>query len=487
MAEGVGAEGTIGTRAVGNAAMLLAVRIVSRLIALVTVFAAANALGASGNGRFQTAVTYTALISIIIDLGFNTLYVREGARAPDQIPYFLRNIISTRAIFAVPALLVLAVVMRLSGLQSLLFAAFAVMLLSAYSNILRSTFYATGRLSYEAVAILAESLVLLAGTLYGVRAHRGPEFFLWAYAAAYGFSVVYFVAVIASRRMATFGWEFDPGFLLSWFRRSLPFALTFVITTLYFKIDVPILLHFRSFTEVGWYTFAYKPIESLLFIPVTILNVAFPVLSVYHRESPERLADATSRFYRVLLLLGWPISIGTVMLASGVNAIFDRSGGYGPAAAALQVLGAGVFLMFVTNAFIAALNSMDRQALFLWAAMTSLVVNVLLNLLLVPRFGYLGAAWATNLTELALLVVGWILVRRVLAPIPIFSLSWRILLAGIAMAVPLSIFQSARGPLVGVAILVGMLVYGAALLLLRAFEPAEIDLVRRALRRRPGA
>src|ERR1700736_4809019 len=113
-------EVSIGTRAVGNAAMLIAARVVSRAIARVTVFATANSLGRLGNGPFQATVTYAALISILIDLGFNTLYTREGASHPDHIPHYLRSVLSSRAIFALPALAVLARPMRLSGLQSLL-------------------------------------------------------------------------------------------------------------------------------------------------------------------------------------------------------------------------------------------------------------------------------------------------------------------------------------------------------------------------------
>jgi len=477
-------EQSIGTRAVGNAAMLLVARVVSRGIALVTVFAAANALGPGGNGRFQAAVTYAALTSILIDLGFNTLYTREGARQPDQIPHYLRSVLSSRALFALPALAVLAVAMRVSGLESLLLPAFAVMVMSAYANVLRSTFYAIGKLTYEAYAILAESVVLLAGTLYGVQTHRGVDFFLWCYVFSYGFSCAYFVAVITAKKMVRWGWELDLRFVASWFRKSLPFALAFVITTLYFKIDVPLLLHFRGFTELGWYGFATRPIEALLFVPVTILNVAFPVLAVYHTESRERLLHATGRFYKTLFGLGWPITVGTVLLAPGINGLFDRSGKFGEAALALQILGLGIFLMFVTNAFIAALNAMDRQVLFTWAAVVSLAVNVGLNLVLIPAYGYLGAAWATNLTELALLVTGWLMVRRVLGPVPVFRLGWRIFLAGLAMGAVLYFFHSAHGWLVLLAILVGMVVYGAGLLLFRALEPEELALARRALLRR---
>lgn len=477
---------SIGTRAVGNAAMLLVARVASRAIALVTVFATANELLPARNGEFQTTVTYIALISILIDLGFNTLYTREGARDPEQIPHYLRSVLSTRAVFAVPALAVLAVTMWVSGFQSLLVPAFVVMLLSAYSNVLRSTFYALGTLTFEAYAILAESLVLLGGTLFGVLTHRGVDFFLWTYAASYAFSCCYFVVVLTARRMVAWRWEFNLSFLRAWLPKSLPFALAFIITTLYFKIDQPILLHFRGLTEVGWYTFAYKPIEALLFVPITLLNVAFPVLAVYHSESRARLLAATTRFYRVLLGLGWPLTVGTVMLAPGINGLFDRSAQhqFGPAASALQILGAGIFLMFTTNAFITALNAMNRQVLFSWAAAVSLVVNVALNLFLIPAYGFRGAAWATNLTELALLLTGWLMVRRVLGSVPIARVSWRILLAGLLMGAALYFFRTAHGWPVLLAILVGMVVYGGGLLLFRAIEPEEMALARRAILRR---
>ena len=59
-----------------------------------------------------------------------------------------------------------------------------------------------------------------------------------------------------------------------------------------------------------------------------------------------------------------------------------------------DVVHLGIVLMFVSNAFIGALNAIDRQLTFTWAALVSMVVNIALNLALIPRFGYLGASWA---------------------------------------------------------------------------------------------
>ena len=472
---------SLGSRALRNTAILLTGRVTSRLLALVTVIATARHLNDAGFGRFQTVVTYVALVSVLIDLGFNTLYTREAAREPEQLGRFLRNVLSTRVLFSVLGLVVLAGALAIPHLEDLLLPAFAVMLLSAYANVLRSTFYATGRLGYEAVAVVLESILLLGLVLLGISLHLGIAYFLWAYAIQYLFSCAYFATVIHLTRMARFGWEFDVPLFREWFWKALPFALTFVLTTIYFKIDVPILQVFRPFTEVGWYSLAYKPIEAILFLPSTIFNVVFPVLSIYFHREPARLPRAINQFYRALLGLGWPITIGVVLLTTGIADLFRL---YPQSVPALQVLGGGIFLMFVTNAFIGALNAMDRQVLFTWAAFISLVVNVGLNLILIPPFGYLGSAWATNLTEIALLGVCWVFVARHSHRVPLHSLSWRILLAGVVMGLALIPLRSLHGPLVLVAILVGMAVYGAALLVLRAVSRDEMAMLRQALVRR---
>ena len=71
---------SLGSRAVLNTALVLAARIVSRLIALVTVVVLANYLGGDGYGRYTTLVAYSALVSVVADLGLSTLYTREAAR-----------------------------------------------------------------------------------------------------------------------------------------------------------------------------------------------------------------------------------------------------------------------------------------------------------------------------------------------------------------------------------------------------------------------
>jgi O-antigen/teichoic acid export membrane protein len=473
----------LGSRALRNTVLILGARVASRLIALVTVFATASTLRDARFGVFNTVVTVTALVApVFLDLGFNILYQREGARRPSEIERYLQNLMSARLILALIALPVLAAALYVLGLTDLLIPGYVLMVLTSYSNLLRYTLYALQRLGFEALAIVLESLLLLGLTLFGVFSHQGVAYFLWAYVAMYAFDCIFFSVLLRALKIARFRWRFEPDLLKQWFWMGLPFAVTFVLTTLYWKLDVPLLKLFRSSAEVGWYSLAYKPFEALLFVPITMLGVVLPVLAVYQRTSPDRLRAAVAMFFKALLMLGWPASVGLVVLAYPLAGLW--SGFYPQSVPALQILALAFVFAFVNNAFIGALTVLDRQATYAKAAGVSLVVNLVLNLILIPPFGYIAASWTTVATEVVLVAAGWWLTVRHLGNLHLPASSWRPILAGIVMGAALYPFRNVEGEATLLVVLLGMAAYAAAVVLLRAMTREEIQFLRSALLRR---
>ena len=470
----------LGSRALRNTVIVLTAKVAARLIALVTVLYMVRWLGPPRYGSFSVLVNLTAIASVMLDLGFNVLFVREGARDHKAIQRYLRNVMSLRLLMSAAAFVILAALVIPIGLGDLLLPGFVLMVLTSYASLLRNGLYAVQQLGYEAIAVVLESAILLGLVVYGVQTRQGVAYFIWAYAIQYAFSCVYFAAILAWKRIATIGWSFEPTLLREWFWKGLPFALTFVLTIIYFRIDQPLIDVFRGLEEAGLYGAAYKPIESLLFVPITFLSIVFPVLSVYHRDRPSELLDAVNRFYKGLLLMGWPVSIGIFVLAKPLTPLL-LGHQYLGSEPALRVLALALGIAFVNNAFIGALNASDRQSSFSWAAGWSVVVNVVLNLALIPLFGYQGASWATVVTELTLGAVAWTLTARHVGRVAVLSLSWRIILAGLIMGAAIYPLSSVSGFEVAIPIAAGAVVYGVAVLLLRALTGDEIAWARRAL------
>ena len=468
----------LGSRALRNTILVLAAKVVARLVALVTVLRMLNHLGPSQYGEFGTLVSYTAIVGVVLDLGFNVLFVREGARHPQEIQRFLRSVMSLRLLMSLVTFVLLAGALALAGLDSLLVPGFVLLVLASYANLLRNGLYAVQRLGYEALAVVLESLVLLALVLHGIQIGGDAAYFVWAYAAQNAFSCVYFGVVLAAKRIAVVGWRWEPELMRIWFWKGLPFALTFVLSTLYFRIDQPMVYSLRSSVEAGWYGAAYKPLEALLFVPQTFLAVVFPVLSVYHRERPAELLAAVNRFFKALLLMGWPVSVGAFLLAHSLDHALSL---FAASEASFRILSLAMVLVFVNNAYIGALSASDHQSSFTWAAGWSLVANVALNVALIPSQGAIGASWATVATEVVLGAIGWVLVRRHVGRVTIFKQSWRVVLAGLVMGAAVYPLSNFGGWYVVIPILLGAVVYGVAILLLRAVTRDEITWARRAL------
>lgn len=470
-----------GRRALSNTILILIVRVISRVVALVTVVLVSHALGDTAFGQMQTAVTYSALASIVADFGFATLYVREGARTPESISRLLGFAMSMRVFLSAAAAPLLLAGLWFAGVQSLWLPAFALIVVGGYLMLLRSTLYALQRLRYEILEIVPESLLLLGLVILGAHAHADAGYFLWAYVLSYFVACAYFLVVLLRTRMVRLSWNLDRSMVKPWLTIGVPLAITYLFTTVYFKVDVPILQHFRSYAEVGWYTLAYKPFEALLFIPVTLRSVIFPVMSLYKRAAPERVLPTAERFFKALAMIGWPISVGVFILTPQFNDLLQL---FPQSEASLHILAIGVFFAFVDNTFAATFNAVDRQKTFAYIALSGLGINVVLNAFLIPLFGYIGASWSTVVTEIALVAIGWFVLRAQVGTLHVVRSTWRIYPAGLVMGA----FVFVVHPQGRVALLLvtgaAALIYAACIALFRALDADELSALRAMVRNR---
>lgn len=480
---GASAPSTLGSRAVRNALFILAARVISRVVSLVTVLVLANSLGDVNYGRYTTLIAFSALVSVVADLGFNPLYTREAARSPQELGHYLGTLMVLKVFLAGAALVILAVALYAgAGLGSLIVPGAALLVATAYANLLRNTFYAVGRAEFDAIAIIGEIAIQAGLILYGARTHAPVAFFIWTYTVSFLFTIVYSLVVINVFRLGRVRLGFDAGLIKRWLPLALPFALTFFLTNLYFRADVPILQHYRSFAEVGWYQLAYKPFEALQFIPLAIQAVVYPLLGVYFVSDPSRLRMAYRRFFKVLVLLGVPLTVGTFVLVHPIGRLFRL---FPQSEPSLRILAFGIVFLFANSAFYAMLNATNRQGFNAWATGLAAALNIALNLVLIPFYGYLAASAVTVVTEAALCTLGWWFVQRHRPELrlPVLELSWRVLLAGAIMG---AVLYAAARYSIYLTVPLGGIVYVVAIYLLRAIDVEEWQLARRGLVARLG-
>ena len=127
------------------------------------------------------------------------------------------------------AFVVFSVLLVIVGVGELAVPGGVLLVLTTYSALLRNTFYALGRLEFEAIAILGEIGIQAAGIIAGARLGADTPFFVWVYATSAAATALYSGIVIRAFGLAGIRLAFDLSFLWGWLRTALPFACLLVL------------------------------------------------------------------------------------------------------------------------------------------------------------------------------------------------------------------------------------------------------------------
>ena len=184
-----------------------------------------------------------------------------------------------------------------------------------------------------------------------------------------------------------------------WLMMSAPLGLVLFINLLYFRIDVWILTMYRTTSELGAYALSYKFFEFAISLPTLSMQAAFPQLI--------QTTGLTQKKIRTQLMISFFIISLFVMVCLFVGAplLTLIKSEYAQAIVPLQILSLSVPIFFITSPLMWDYIALGKQQKLLPIYALGLVSNVVLNLLLIPRFGALAAAATTGLSELIVLLI----------------------------------------------------------------------------------
>lgn len=228
--------------------------------------------------------------------------------------------------------------------------------------------------------------------------------------------------------------EVRPDLWRRWLIEVAPLAAGWALASVYFRIDMVLLSKLDSVEAVGFFAVAYKFGDLIGYVPYAVMA---PVLTVMVATwGRDRLAFGRA-FRHAILTLGVAavaVAVGFTIFAEDLLR-FVYGARFGVAADAARMLLAGVALNFFTVFCFMTLHAVGRNRAYPIAALVGVVINVALNVLLIPRYSYDGSALATIVTEVAVLVILVYALVRVpgVRPLPIAALA-RIAVAGAVMA-----------------------------------------------------
>ena len=383
-----------------NASSLLVGSAVSQMLRALYASLLSRYAGAEGFGQVSTATAVVVLLMPVVNFGLGTLIVRDVAADRTYAAKYVTNVAFIRLLLALVFVVVLAAIVSQSPYSYETRVIIAIYALShvfdVFSGVGYSIFHAFQKMQYSAVLDLAHSFLYVAVSVLGI--HLGWTLVTIVSVAAFASFMRLVATVIAmQRRFVRPVLKVNLSLCRSLLVSSLPFFLLLSVSTAFEKLSL-IILSWMDITEaVGIYSAATMPIAVLLMLPAMFYHSIFPVFCRYYRTSAAALGRSFRVSYKVMLLIGFPMGAGMMLVSRYVIPLV-----YGPgfenAVPVANILAIQLFVMvgFVNGAFLSATG---RQTLFAVLQVASVALNAILCFCLIPHYRYLGAAMALAITE----------------------------------------------------------------------------------------
>lgn len=465
----------IGAVAVSTTALIVA-KIGHVALNVIAGLALIRYLGPAGFGDYVFVTSFATLFGLLSDFGLTRVAVRDMSREPANAHVILGTALATRLTLAVLCLGLAQVVLLLTGARGELRAAIAVAsLLFVVEALLAvvAVFQVRVAMQYEAIVTLTIQSVDTALILGLIRLDSGLLPLLAAPVAS-GLVGVVFAFTIVKLRYST-RMSLDPRRVPALLRDALPLGMTSVLVIVYLKADSIFLGVLRGPTDVGLYGAAYRPIEYMLIALAIPANVLFPLLARWHGEDKAAFRAVYRRGAELCMAMALWAAVMLVILADPlVHALYAVE--FDPSAAALQLLAIGMVFMLAGVWEGYALLAGHGQIPVLWCNVAGLSVNLVANLILIPRFGFMGAAGAGVLTGLVVAISSGAFAARVLNVWPDWRRLARVGLAVVGVAASVSLALAVGVPWFAAG-MIGAAIYPAWLLGVRAVAVSDLRLL----------
>lgn len=392
---------SIAKRVLKNFLSLSAANVITRGLGFVSTAYLARTLGVNGFGKIGFALAVVAYFQLIVNMGLNTFGTREVARHPEKVKRYVSHILAIRLplsffAYGLLALFVYFLPKPAEMKQLLLLYGLGLFI---FSFTLDWVFQGLERMEFTALGQVLTNLVYTAALFVFVKSPddvlKVPAFLMLGGLA--GFTML---GLIFSKWFGFFRPRMDIGFWKEMLHQSLPMWFSAFMISIYYSFDTIMLGFMKDMNVVGWYNAAYKIILLIIGFQGLVNQSIFPRLSKlwsvknFTQLEPFIHTVMSFMFLISLILITSCLTFGAPL----VRLIYGNE--FQNAVFAFMLLSFTAFLVYNESVTAPFLYACNQQSQHLVSVSVGASVNLILNILLIPRFSFYGAAVATIVAEI---------------------------------------------------------------------------------------
>jgi len=360
----------------------------------------ARYLGPAIFGNFNYVLSLTTIVGMFFCSSFDFVLVRELVKRPDQRQELLGTFWFIKLIGGFLTLLIAVIVANFQrvdnltlGLSIILAIFYIVQSFNVVGLFFQAEVAAKNNSQAQIIANLISSVLKIFWLFWGLNV----LFLASIYVVDIAINVFLLIHFYQKLGFSLKSWKFNRSEAVQVLKMSWPLMLSGLSIYAVLRIDQVIIGVLLDKVAVGYYAVADRLTEIWDFIPKLICLSVFPALINAHRVSLASYQRRKKMLYSLMVIISFLIMIPVYFLADWVIIKFFGQE-YWPAAEILKIYIFSLPGIFLLTAINQAMLADGREKTIFIINFCGMLLNVGLNLLLLPRYGLMGSAWATVIT-----------------------------------------------------------------------------------------
>lgn len=388
-----------------NTGWMTGAKILESFISYIIIILISQFLGAEGLGQYSFLFSFVGLIFIFSDLGISTLLVKDLAKEPKKINKYVSNILSLKIVLSTIILALFLLIIPFIGKENLLISLIIVGIYQFTASIFvipNNILIIKNKGKIISIANITERILSLIGII--IIFSLGGKLIALVGILLITMVIKIIINYLYAKEYFKYQFSLDFIFLKNILKLSFPFLLIAVFSTIYIQMDTIMLSFIKGDLVVGWYQAGYKLINIIGIFPGILLIFGFPAFARLYHDNKKMTRQLLERILQMGILFIFPAVAGVILLGGRIIEFIYSFQAIEANISFSILIFAEIFIFLTTilGSFIAAVN---KQWIFAKIGAVGAIINIILNLLLIPKYSLYGAGIATLITYVVMFTI----------------------------------------------------------------------------------
>ena len=411
-----------------NVSWILIQNIFSMLCSLFVTAIVARHYGTVGYGYINLAQSFVTLFSFIAIMGTNYTIIKDFSEEKIDKGIILGSNLLLRILLAIISLLISQMISLLIYDKNINILVFLFNLNTILCSFDFFAYYAQANLQnkYISISKIISVAIFSALKLFVIFLDLNINFLALTYLIeTVVYSILLFISYKKINNDNTIRWKIDSSYIKHVLKKGKYYALSSLMVTIYLKMDQVMLgTMISDKSMVGIYSAAVRISEIWTFVPLSIITTYKPIIISEKKKNKSNYKKSLSKLYNIVSFFCFLFVVAIIIFGNlGIYILYGNE--YSSAYTPLVILTIGIWFGVLGNIHYIWMICENKEKYSMFYSFIGCISNIIFNILLIPKYGIIGASLATLISQISSNIISFLLLKetRILSKMLLISLN----------------------------------------------------------------